>query len=146
MLRVPGGGQLKSSIVSGQDTLDFPLEFTAEHDVADAILTLTDKTSEIKGTITDNLGKPVADYSIIAAAQDSRFWLPGSRRIAITRPATDGRFVFRTLPPGNYLLAAVTDLEPGTQYDPEFLRALAGSAVPVTVTEGGTVSQDLRVR
>ena len=145
VLRV-SGGMMKSAVVSGQDTLDFPLEFTGEHDLTDAVLTLTDKITEVSGTITDSAGKPGADYSIIAAAADSRFWLPGARRIAITRPATDGRFSFRALPPGNYLLAAVTDIEPGAQYHPEFLRRLAGNAVPVTVTEGGKVTQDLRVR
>jgi hypothetical protein len=137
---------MKSSIVSGQDTLDFPLEFTGEHDVTDAVLTLTDQTSELSGTLTDSAGKPAVDYMIVVAASDSRYWAPGSRRVAIARPSPDGRYVLRSLPPGVYQIAAVIDLEPGAQYDPEFLRSVARASWPVTINEGGKVAQDLRVK
>jgi hypothetical protein len=140
------GGQTKSSMVTGQDTLDFPLEFTGEHDVTDAVLTVTDQTSEISGTLTDSAGKPAVDYMIVAVASDSRYWTPGSRRVAIARPSPDGRYVFRSLPPGVYHVAAVIDPEPGAQYDPEFLRAVARASWSVTITEGGKVAQDLRVK
>lgn len=139
-------GQMKSSMVSGQDTLDFPLEFTGEHDVTDAVLTVTDQTSELSGTLTDSGGKPAVDYMIVAASSDSRYWTPGSRRVAMARPGTDGRYVFRSLPPGVYHVAAVIDPEPGAQFDPEFLRTVARGSWSVTITEGGKVSQDLRVK
>jgi hypothetical protein len=140
------GGQMKSSVVSGQDTLDFPLEFTGEHDVTDAVLTLTDQMSELSGILSDSAGKPAVDYMIIAAPSDSRYWVPGSRRVAIARPGPDGRYTFRSLPPGTYQVAAVIDLEPGAQYDPEFLRTVARASWSVTMTEGGKVAQDLRVK
>jgi hypothetical protein len=63
-----------------------------------------------------------------------------------TRTNTDGRYTFRTLPPGNYLIAVVTDLEPGSQYDAEFLKSLLGASVRVSLGEGAKVQQDLRVR
>lgn len=144
-LRTIGGGTLKSAMVSGEDTLDFPLEFTGDRDVTDAVLTVTDRTSELSGTLTDSLGKPASDYTIVVAASDNRYWTPGSRRIAVARPV-EGLYSVRTLPPGSYLIAAVADFEQGVQYDPEFLRTLAAAAVPVTLTEGGKVTQDLRVR
>jgi hypothetical protein len=145
MLRPPGGFA-KSAIVNGEDTLDFPLDLTGDRDVTDAVLTVTDKSSEISGTLTDASGKPAIDYTIVAAAADDRFWTPGSRRIGIARLGPDGRYVFRNLPPGAYLLAAVTDLESGGQYDPEFLRTLAGAAaMRVVLTEGAKLTQDLRV-
>jgi hypothetical protein len=44
------------------------------------------------------------------------------------------------------MLAVLTDLEQGAQYDPELLRSLGTNAVRVAIAEGGTVAQDLRVR
>jgi len=140
------GYLLKSAVVGGQDTLDFPLEFTGERDVTDAVLTFTDTFSELSGTITDPAGKPADDVIIVVAASDNRYWTPGSRRIVIARPTPDGRYMIRSLPPGAYVIAAVTDLENGGQYDPEFLRTLSAVSVPVTIMEGGKVTQDLRVK
>jgi hypothetical protein len=145
-LRLNGVGLLKSATVGAQDTLDFPLQFTGENDVTGAMLTATDVISELGGTLTDAAGKPASDYFIIVATTDNRYWTPGSRRILTARPGPDGRYTLRALPPGSYYLGAVTDFEQGTQFDPEFLRALAGSAVTVTVMDGGKVQQDLRVK
>jgi len=83
---------------------------------------------------------------IVVAASDNRYWMPGSRRIVVTRPSQDGRYTIRSLPPGDYLIAAVSDLENGGQYDPEFLRTLPAVALPLTIIEGGKVTQDLRVK
>ncbi|HYN08315.1 MAG TPA: hypothetical protein VES67_13105 [Vicinamibacterales bacterium] len=140
-----GGGNMKSAMVGGQDTLDFPLEFTGERDVTDAVLTLTDRFSELSGVLTDVAGKPAVDFSIIVAPADPRFWRPGARRVLMTRPDTNGRYSFRTLPPGEYMLAAVTDIEQGGQFDPEFLKTLSGNSVRISITDGGKVSQDIRV-
>lgn len=140
-----GGGVMKSSIVGGQDTLDFPLEFTGERDINDAVLTVTDRFSELSGVLTDAAGKPAVDFAIVVAPADPRFWLPGARRVMLTRPDTSGRYAFRSLPPGDYMIAAVTDLDQGGQYDPEFLKAVAGGSVRVSIGEGARVAQDLRV-
>ena len=70
---------------------------------------------------------------------------PSSRRILTTRPDLDGHFTFTGLPAGDYMLAAVTDLEPGQQFDPEFLSDLSGASVPVTVMEGGEQVRDIRI-
>jgi len=85
-------------------------------------------------------------YSIIVAPSDNRFWMPGSRRIVVMRPGTDGRFIVRSLPAGSYHVAAVIDLESGGQYDPEFLRTVVQASVLVTLADGGKVAQDLRVK
>jgi protocatechuate 3,4-dioxygenase beta subunit len=139
------GGTMTSAMAGGQDTLDFPLEFTGERDVTDAVLTVTDRISELSGVLTDGAAKPAVDFTIIVAPTDPRFWRPGSRRVMLTRPDTTGRYLFRSLPPGDYMLAAVTDIEQGGQFDPEFLKTLAGNSVRINVTEGGKVAQDIRV-
>ena len=79
---------------------------------------------------------------------DKKYRLPDSRRIQIARPATDGRFVFGGLlgpPPGDYLLAAVTDLRSEEQFGPAFLEALATEAIKVTLGPGEKKTQDVRL-
>ena len=146
-LRANGaGGYLRSAMVSGQDTLDIPLDFTGDRDITDAVLTMADSASQLEGTLTDAAGKPTRDYTMVIASADNRYWVPGTRRIATSRPGADGRYTFSSLPPGSYFLAAVQDLEQGVQFEPEFLRELSRASVPVTIIEGGKTVQDLRVR
>ena len=51
-----------------------------------------------------------------------------------------------TLPPGSYLLAAVTELDRDEQYDPSLLARLADAAVPVKLAAGEHKTQDLVVK
>jgi hypothetical protein len=51
-----------------------------------------------------------------------------------------------TLPPGKYLLAAVTDIDRDEQFDPAFLGALVPAAVPVTLQPGEKRVQDLVIK
>jgi protocatechuate 3,4-dioxygenase beta subunit len=145
-IRTNAGGPMKSSIVGGVDTLDFPLEFTATEDISDAVLTVTDKFSELSGTLTESTGKPGVDYTVIAAAADEKFWTPNSRRIASTRTGAEGKYLFRSLPPGEYYVVVLSDFEQGMQYDPDFLKSLASAGTRVRITDGGKTLQDLRVR
>jgi hypothetical protein len=138
-------GQLESSMVDGQDTLDFPLVFTGERDISGAVLTLSDRPTEISGTLSQPSGEPALDYTIVAAATDSRYWTPGTRRVIVTRPMPNGQYTVRGLPEGRYVIAAVTDLESGGQYDPEFLRAIQSAGIAVTLSAGGKAVQNIRV-
>jgi hypothetical protein len=76
---------------------------------------------------------------------ERRLWTPGSRRIRTTRPATDGTFAFRGLPPGEYFFSALTDLAPGEWNDPALLEQLVPSSAKVTLRDGQTTSQDFRI-
>lgn len=136
---------VKSSMANGQDTLDIPLEFTSEQDVSNVTITMTDKLTELSGTLSEASGKPANDYTILVVSSDNRFWQPGSRRILTSRAGPDGHYQFRNIPPGDYLIAAVTDFDSGTQYDPEFLKAFAAASMRISLTEGTKKTQDLRV-
>jgi hypothetical protein len=143
LLRI-NGGVARSAMVNGRDVLDFPLEVGEAADVDNVVITVGDRTSELTGRITDAAGQPGSDYTIVVVADDRRYWIPGSRRIVITRPGTDGTYTLRNLPAGGYYLAAVTDIEPGGQFDPAFLEELPAAATHVVITEGGRHVHDVR--
>jgi hypothetical protein len=140
-----GGWTLKSVMVDGRDTLDFPLDIAPNQTVSGAVLTFTDKAQELSGTLQDAMGRPTADYTIILFAADNRYWTPQSRRIMSSRPGTDGKFTFRNMPAGQYRLTAVTDAEPGEWYDPGFLSQMVGASMTLTIAEGEKKTQDIRL-
>lgn len=146
MMRTSGSGVLRSAMAGGQDTLDFALDVPVDRDVTGLLLTLTDGGTELSGILADAAGKPTPDYTIVVASAENRYWLPGSRRIVMTRPGPDGKYTVRNLPAGQYFLAAVIDPEQGIQYDPEFLKEISGAGITVTINEGAKTTQDVRVK
>ena len=109
-------------------------------------VTLSDKRTELSGTLSSASGQPVSDYYVIAFSADRSNWRFGSRRNMSARPATDGRFILADLPAGEYLVAALTDLDPNDWQDAAFLEQVAPAAVKVTILEGEKKTQDLRIR
>jgi protocatechuate 3,4-dioxygenase beta subunit len=142
---LPGGWMLKSAVFGGRDALDTMLEVRSGDELSGGILTFTTQSTELAGTLQDQSGKPIADYTIVVFPSDRRFWTPMSRRIQAMRPSSDGRFNFRNLPPGDYRLIAVVDPEPGEWYDPAFLEQLVGATMPLTLGDGEKKTQDVRV-
>jgi uncharacterized protein (DUF2141 family) len=140
-----GNWTLKSSIVNGRDSLDFPFEVKPGNEVTNAVLSFVDRTQVLRGTLQDATGRPTADYTIIVFSADKTFWTPQSRRITSTRPGTDGTYSISNLPPGDYRIAAVVDVEQGEWFDPAFLAQLLSASTPVSLSEGDTKVQDLRL-
>ncbi|MCR4374521.1 MAG: carboxypeptidase-like regulatory domain-containing protein, partial [Acidobacteria bacterium] len=140
-----GNWVLASSMAGGLDTLDFPLVIGPNVNISDAVVTFADRTTELSGTLQDASGTATSDYSIIVFPSDKQYWQPQSRRIQSARPGTDGRFTMRNLPPGDYMIVAVTDVEPGEWFDPEFLAELAQASMRVTLQDGEKKTQDLRL-
>ena len=145
--QIPGAGAWSvESIKAGDlDVTAVPLVLTADASTPPLVITLTDQPTDLSGRFEDASGRPATDYFIIVFSPDERAWYRNSRAIAQTRPGTDGRFSVRALPPGNYLLAAVTDVERDQRFSPDFLKELVPSAVKVTLGAGEKKVQDLRI-
>ena len=141
---------LQSVIADGRDVTDLPLEI-ADTAPKNVVVTYTDKWQELSGRLQSQSGAPVSDYTIIVFPEDKAYWFQGTRRIVTARPGTDGRFTLSgkgltTLPPGKYLLAAVTDIGRDEQFDPAFLSQVAAASVPITLGPGEKKVQDLAIR
>ena len=135
---------LKSITLNGQDVTDTPLEFVPGQVVEGLHVILTRKRTDLSGNILDENGRPDTDVSVIVFAQDSKRWTAGSRFLRSTRPSQDGRYTLRGLPPDDYFVVAVRDVESGEWQDPEFLETMRDSAMRVSLNEGETKVQDLK--
>jgi len=142
----PGQGwTLRSAVVKGRDVLDFPLDIAPNEEIGDAVLTFTDATQTVSGTLQDPSGRPAPDYTIVVFAAENHYWTGQSRRIRTARPGTDGKFTVTNLPPGAYRIAAVVDIAPNEASDPTFLEQLVAASYQFTLAEGEKKVQDLRI-
>jgi protocatechuate 3,4-dioxygenase beta subunit len=139
------GWILRSAMVQGTDAIDLPFDVRPNEDVSGIAVTFTDRAVELTGVLLDEAGKPAPNYTLIVFPEDKILWGAGPRRVTTARPGSDGSFAVRTLRPGNYLLAAVTDLAPGAANDPDFLESLVGAAIKVTLAEGDKKVQNVRI-
>jgi len=139
-----GTWTIKSSVANGRDAFDSPLVVDPNISV-DWTVTYTDHRATLTGVFVDRGGRAATDYYILVFPTDRKYWTPGTRRIRAARPGTDGAFSAVGLPPGEYFLGAMTDLESGEWNDPALLEGLVKTSVKVTLREGETTRQDLRI-
>jgi hypothetical protein len=139
------GWQLRSVAIGGKDIPDQTIELRGGSDLSGLSLSMTNRLGEITGKLQDPTGRPAPDYYVILFPADSAQWRSRLRRIFQTRPATDGRFTLRDLLPGDYRLAALTDVEPGEWLDPEFLKTLVPASIALSLADGEKKVQDVRI-
>lgn len=139
------GWFLESSAIGGQEALDVPFEVKGNQNLAGAAITFTDRQTEVTGMLTDDRNQPAVAYTLVVFPSDSRYWSGGSRRMQNVRPSTDGRFALRGLPPGDYRIVPVVDLEPGATSDPAYLQLLEATALRFSLQPGEKKVQDVRV-
>ena len=142
---VPGapGWWLRSAMVGGRDVLDVPFEVTG--DLTDAVLTFSDVRTQLSGRITTQAGAPGDSLFIAVFPADRSLWRAQSRRITSARADTDGRWAIAGLPPGDYLVVALTDLAPGELWDVALLEQLVAAGVAVSLKDGEQKTQDLTI-
>ena len=63
----------------------------------------------------------------------------------VARAGTDAKFLIKDLPPGDYLIAALSDFEPDDLLDPAFFEQLTPNAIRVTLGDGEQKIQNLRI-
>jgi uncharacterized protein (DUF2141 family) len=141
----PGNWTLRSSLVNGQDSLDVPFVVAPGQHVSDAAITFVDRLAQLSGAIQSAAGAAVNTFTVILFPADQALWLPQSRRIQALRPSADGAFTFRNLPAGDYMLAAIDDVEFGEWFDPSFLQRLLPTAMKIAIAEGEQKVQDINL-
>jgi hypothetical protein len=140
------GWRVRSAIVEKRDLLDEPLVIDgASGLVSDIEIRLSDRHSSIVGTLQNLAAAPATSYVVVVLPADPRL-RQSPRRVLTARPDTQGRFLFRSLPPGSYLLAVLEeDFEPAVLRASEFQEAIAARSVSVTLGDGEQRLQNLQV-
>ena len=137
-----GPWSFESALINGHEDVESLLH--VESDVENAVLTLSDRQTEVTGVVRDLSGQPGLSTTVVVFPRDRRLWESTSRRIAAVRPFTDGRYTVKDLPAGDYLVAAVGDVERGQWYDPVFLATLERLATPFRLGPGASATVNLQ--
>jgi hypothetical protein len=151
LLRAPRGWGLKQILANGVDVTDTPLPFGSKsQSLSDVEVVLTDRITEIAGTVADDRGRSAADARVVAFAADRDLWYDRSRFAKIAAPDANGAFSIRDLPPGVYFVAAVdrrrASEENGEWLDPDLLDSLTPGAARITLSEGQSISANPTLR
>ena len=141
---LPQGWTLKAVEYNGADITDAPIEFKSTEEASGVRVILSNLTTQVSGSVSDERGQPVKDYTAIIFAADSAKWTFASRFIATGRPDQDGRYVVKDLPAGTYLAIAVDYVQQGEWTDPAFLDRVKSRATEFKLAAGEQKSLDLK--
>jgi hypothetical protein len=135
----------RSAMLNGADVIDSPFEVGPGSAIDDIVVALTDRVTELSGTLVDQAGLPAPELFVAVFPIDAAHWRESSRRmVEPSHPDSAGRFVFTGLPPGGYYLAVVNDLVEDW-HAPEYLEQVIPGALRVTLRDGQRVVQDIRL-
>jgi protocatechuate 3,4-dioxygenase beta subunit len=140
---LPAGWSLMRVQIGDRDVTDVPVDIRAAVTLPDVTVVITRRLPGIGGTVTGAQGRP-ADGPVVLFPDDPAKWHEAAGTLRSARPDQAGRYRFDTVRPGDYLIAAVEQMEPWQVNDPEFLSSLRDRATKVTVA-AETVTLDLQV-
>jgi hypothetical protein len=143
----PKGWFLKRVTHEGRDITDTGYEFKPGEEVDGFEIVLTTRSQMVTGSVTNDKGEPVKEYTVVVFADDPQKWTgAGNRWRASARPDQQGQFKIADLPPGRYLAIAVEYVAEGEWADPEWLARAANNdnVTKFTLDEGGAKRLDLK--
>jgi hypothetical protein len=138
----PEGWTMKAVFVEGRDATDQAVEIRSSIEGVNVIF--TDRVTAIAGLVRDGSDPAEAGLTVIAFSADAALWYPQSRHIQAARTNATGGYSIRGLPPGDYLLAVVDEVEQGEWFDPAFLEQVTESASKTRLGEGEQRTVELK--
>ena len=134
------------------DLLDAPITFEPGQQLRDIEVILTDKRTELTLQVSDDSGRSTREYVALIFSVDRERWTPGSRYVrTYVAPADDTlgageRDTIGGLPPGDYYVVAVPDIESDALGDPgEILEGLSRRAARISLADDAKLNVSLRL-
>jgi hypothetical protein len=133
---------LKEVRVRGVDMSDRPIMFgRRDQSLTDVEVVLTDRLTELAGTVIDDRRRLVGRSPVIVFSTDRAQWYAASRFMSRTFGDANGSFVVKGLPFGSYYAVAMTRLPFSSDedwQDPTFLESIIPRASSVVIGEAQT--------
>jgi hypothetical protein len=139
---LPPNWTVKAVRLEGTDITDQEIDFG--EGVRQVEVVLTDRVSQVRGSVVERTGRPVAGGSVIVFVDNTALWGESSRHVRETRSGRDGQFQVTGLPPADYLAVAVENLPVGAWRNPDVLNRLRPLATRFHLEEGGERVVSLR--
>jgi hypothetical protein len=150
---------LKSVMLDGMDVLDDNVWFKPGRHYENVRIVMTDRRSQVRVRVSEADGTPTGEYAAVAFPVQRERWRSPERYIRAAAPLPSsflgtpdpsgtggepGRSLrFIGLPPGDYYLIAVDDIEHTATRDTAVLEKLARMATRVMIPERGLIEVSL---
>ena len=126
---------VKRIVYRGREVESEEVDLTAEPGGRIDVV-FTTKSASVMGSVRDGAGKPVEDYTVVIFQADAASAKGGDyRRRRTARPDQQGQFRAEHLPPGDYLAAAVVDVDMQEVFEPDIVDGLRRVAKPFRLRE-----------
>ena len=136
---------LKRLAYRGRELEDEEVELTAEPGGRIDVI-FTTRSSSVSGTVTDEGGKPIAEYTVVIVPEDPAALRRGSfQRFGMATADPQGRFDVKHMRAGNYLATAIAEVPAEDIGDVDFLESIRRAGKPFTLAEGGTATLALKL-
>ena len=142
---LPAGWTVSRVELAGRDITDTPIVFPREMPATGLYILLTDRITEVTGTVLEPNGDGAHDYTAIVFAAEPGRWTYPSRFVRAGRPTLDGTFSITGLPPGRYLAVAAPAIADGAWTEAAFLERIRPLAEPFSLGHGEQRSIQLRL-
>lgn len=142
---LPRPWTIKAIRYRGTDVTDSGFDVKANEEISDIEVELTNRVTDLSGTVTNSRGEPVKDYWAVLFARDAEKRRPPSRYVRVSRSDQEGRFKVSGLPAAEYFAFAVESVDSGEATDPEFLDRIQNRSTRFTLGEGETKTLDLKL-
>jgi hypothetical protein len=98
-------------IVDGRSVVDAPLDLHQGQSISGVEIAITDRQTTLTCSVQDSAGAPITTYTLAIVPADPALRRTGSARMPKPdRPSVkDGRYTVTGLPPGDYLIFALSD-------------------------------------
>jgi len=135
----------KSAMFHSRDLIDEPFEIRAGEDGSGLVVTFTDRPAVLSGKLLDATGRPAPQFYVLVYSTNRAHWTWNSRRTRPVRAGIDGSYRISGLPPGEYFLCALTELDATQQYEPTYLEQFVPASIKISIGEGEQKVQGLRI-
>jgi protocatechuate 3,4-dioxygenase beta subunit len=139
------GWVTKSISLDGEDITDEPIDVTGKQSVSGLVIRLTDKLTQISGQVSDAQNQRTRECAVVFLPAETREPVVAARLTRIVRCTASGSFQTGGMRPGRYVVTAVTSMEQGRQFEPEFQAQLRRASQSLTIREGETLKIDLKL-
>ena len=136
---------LRAAMLGNVDVLDKRLDVTQGQDVSGLEVLFIDQPAELSGTLTDRVGRPAPEYVVVLFSTDKELWSAPRRVVGPIKVGSDGHYAFAGVPPGDYFLCALTDVDGQQLKDPAFLEQLSAASLKISLSEGEKTVENIRI-
>jgi hypothetical protein len=138
---LPNGFYVKEARFAQADVLSQPLRFSGATGGALEIV-LSSRSSQVDGIAVDSRSTPIAGARMVLVPDRQR---SRTDLFKTTMSDSSGRFMFRSIPPGDYRVFGWEALDSYAYFDPDLLRRVEPQGIAVRVTESATNNLTVKI-